>query len=81
MKRFVLEGLEPVNVLGGKLGSFKFEDEDEKSFLLATGQARSRIWIRDTHRHFCETDYIEAYVALREKRETFANKLRKRKGV
>lgn len=61
LKRFVLEGLEPVNVLGEKLDSFKFEDEDEKSFFLATGQARSWIWIRDTRRHFCESDYIEAY--------------------
>lgn len=61
LKRFVVEGLQPFNVPGEKLDSFKFEDEDEKSFFLATGREISWIWICGTRRHFCEADYIEAY--------------------
>lgn len=61
LKRFVLEGLQPVNVLGEEQEPFNFKSEDEESFFLETEQARSCIWIRDTRRHFCETDYIEAY--------------------
>lgn len=61
LKRFVLEGLQPVNALGEKLVPLKFDTEDEGSFSLATLQARSWIWIRDTRRHFCEADYIEAH--------------------
>jgi len=59
LKRFVLDGLQPINLHGEDLESLQFSEEDEQSFWLETGG--NTLWMRGTHRHFCETDCIGAY--------------------
>ncbi len=59
LKRFVLDGLQPISLLGEDLDPLYLSEEDEQSFSLETGG--NILWMRETCRHFCEPDYIEVY--------------------
>lgn len=59
LKNFVLNGLHPVDPLGGELEPLKFDTEDETSFSLSCVPRRD-LWMKGTRRHFCNPEWLEA---------------------
>lgn len=59
LKEFVQQGLEPVSYIGDALEPLVFTTEDETSFFVRENKVS--LWMKGTHRHFCEPNYIEVY--------------------
>lgn len=59
LKKFVQQGLEPVSYIGDALEPLVFTTEDETSFFVRENKVS--LWMKGTHRHFCEPNYIEVY--------------------
>ena len=57
LKRFIFEGLQPVDYLGEKTENLVNQTDDELSLFLETKE--KTLWMKGTRRHFCEPDYIE----------------------
>ena len=59
LKEFVQQGLEPVSYMGDALEPLVFTTEDETSIFVRENKVS--LWMKGTHRHFCEPNYIEVY--------------------
>lgn len=59
LKAFVLNGLQPVTIMGEDAAKLAFTSEDETSFSI--WEIKDSLWLKGTRRHFCEPDYIEVY--------------------
>lgn len=58
LKNFIKNALEPVDFLGEPTEALNCQDDDN-SFYMDCNNAI--FYINNTHRHFCEPDYIEFY--------------------
>lgn len=59
LKAFVLNGLQPVTFIGDESEKLSFDSEDDNSFYIS--KIKNSLWLKGSHRHFCEPDYIEVY--------------------
>lgn len=56
IKKFILEGMQPVSFIGEDR-KFQVSEEDDTSLYIS--EIKDNLWLRGTSRHFCSPDYIE----------------------